>query len=437
VERPFAAPLTASAGVLWCACEAEAIHVSIPEGGGARAALALMSSPIGGTGGLEVLATREVEGFQLLPGAAGACAGAGFQAWAEREGNGDLAPLAAARAGLTAELVADGFEPVGLLESERGFGVVRAEKGRCYLAVAERRPTDFALRGPDGAPFAAAPAGAAAWCSYAANATFSLWRAEKGSAPIVVLGAPAERAGGVLGPLLAARRHGVREVTTALLPGEPSSDARAQLLAAGSLSTTVHEAGPTGLPGDPEARAAAFAVRGKLPMLPETSPAVPTACFPPPDGDRPAPASLCAQARGQVWRRTGDPQDQGAAEGARPFWLGVLEGAAEEGALRAIAEVMVFAQRMTLLGYEPTTTEGVKDTPEGATLAARGKATTAVAVGLSRSRPWIVPLTDGPAWSLSGAPRVVPIPAGVAKALRGAVPLPADGKDRRVVVWRR
>jgi hypothetical protein len=98
---------------------------------------------------------------------------------------------------------------------------------------------------------------------------------------------------------------------------------------------------------------------------------------------------------------------------------------------------MVFAQRMTLLGYEPTTTEGVKDTPEGATLAARGKATTAVAVGLSRSRPWIVPLTDGPAWSLSGAPRVVPIPAGVAKALRGAVPLPADGKDRRVVVWRR
>lgn len=437
LQRPGAAPLTAPAGVLWCACEAEAVEVTLPGGDDARAALVLMSAPTGATGGLEVLAERPVAGFQLLGGAPGACSGAGFQAWAEREGNGDPAPLAPAREGLTAELVADGFEAAGLLESDRGFGVLRAEKGHCYLAVAERRPTELTLRGPDGAPLATAPGGAVAWCSYAGNAAFSLWRAAKGSAPIVVVRAVAERAGGVLGPLLAARRHGVSEVASALLPAELSSDARAQLLAAGSLSTTVHEAGPAGLPGEPEARAAAFSLRGKLAMLPEVSPAVATACFPPPEGDRPAPASVCAQARGQVWRRTGDPQDQGAVEGARPFWLGVLEGAAEEGALRAVAELMVFAQRMTLLGYEPTTTEGVKDTAEGATITGRPGTSGVVAVGLSRSRPWIVPLTDGPRWSLAGAPRVVAIAPGTTKAVHGALRLPAEGKDRRVVVWRR
>lgn len=450
VERPGAARITENGGVIWCSCEPEKVTITTPEGRGARVTLGWLSAPTPATGGLDVLLAHPAEGFRVAPDpAAVACADAGFQGWAEQAGHGDADPLPATRPGPTADLVADGFEPAGLFPGDRPFAVIRARKGRCYLAAPERGVGDLTLRGPDGSRLTATPTGGAlAWCSHAADAVFSLWHGDKNEKPsgppggaVAVLGAPADRAGGTLGTWLAARRHGYREVRTAVLPDELSKDAAAALRATSAGATSLQEADATGLSARPDHRVAAFSLRGKIGMLPEVAPSVPTACLPDASFDdggpgHPLPFQICAQAQGQTWKRSGEPGDQGGASGTMPFWLGVLEGATDEGALRAVASLLLFAQRLTLLGYEATTTEGVKDAQGGATVTGMG-GKGVIAVGLSRTRPWVSPLTDGPAWTLSGAPRVVQIPTGQTRVLRSAAPLAADPKDRRVVVWRR
>ena len=293
------------------------------------------------------------------------CADAAFQGWADRGAHGDIDPLDATRPGPAADLVADGFEPVGLFASGRAFGVIRAKQGRCYLALPDPGAGEIALRGPDGARLVPRAGGAIAWCSHAADGIFSLWRTETSGRAVSVVGSPADRAGGIMGSVLALRRHGARDVEIALLPDELAKDARAALVAATVPAASILEADTTGLPGRPESKIVGFSLRGRVAMLPEVAPAVPTGCVPDLDASGPRPraasepfaAYLCAEARGQVWHRGGDAQHQGAVEGARPYWLGVLDGAAEEGALRAAAAALVFAQRLSLLGYEPTTSE--------------------------------------------------------------------------------
>ena len=439
LERPGAAKVTASGGVVWCSCEPEKVTVTLPDGRGARVALGWLSAPTPATGGTEVLAASPPAGFQVVENlAALGCADAGFQGWAEKDGHGDLDPLPATRPGPTADLVAGGFEPVGLFPGERAFAVVRGKQGRCYLAVPERGPGQLALRGPDGARLIEGAGGALVWCSHAADAVLSLWRADRGpGAPVAVLGAPADRAGATLGATLALRRHGIRDVQTALLPGELAADARAALIGSSVPAPSIAEADASGLPGKPGDRVVAFSLRGKLGMLAEVSPVVPSVCLPEADGGPPPLALLCVQARGQAWHRTADVQQQGAVEGVLPYWLAVLDGAGDEGALRAAAGILLFAERLSLLGFEPTTTDGVKDTPAGAVVSALGPKGAVVAVGLSKGQPWVSPLTDGPAWTLPGAPRVIQIPAGTTRVLRSPAFLAAPARERRVVVWRR
>jgi hypothetical protein len=439
IERPSATKITAPGGVVWCSCEGETITVKLPDAGGARRALSWMSAPMSAVGGMHVLLTKPMGSFRLVADAlAQTCADTGFRAWAEVAGRGELEPLDAARPGPTADLVADGLEPVGLFPSERPFAVIRAQKGRCYVAAPEPGRSDLALWAPDGARLADKAKGAVAWCSHGADAVFSMWRAEKGSPAVVVLGAAADRVGGITGARAAARRHGYRDVQTALLPDDLSKDARATLAAAGVLVTSIEESGPTGLPSKPESAVVAFSLRGKAAMLPETNPVVPAACLPELDATQALRTILCAETHAQAWHPAGDASQQGGAEGALPYWLGLFGGATDEGALRASAALMLFAQRMTLLGYEPpSTSDGVKDLPEGAVVSGRAGKGDVVAVGITRAKPWLATLTDGPRWSLEGPLRVVQIPVGSTKTLRGEARLAADVKDRRVVVWRR
>ena len=440
IERQNATKITAPGGVIWCSCEGDTVTVRLPDAGGARRALGYLAATMGTVGGIEVLLTRPTGTYRLVADAlAKECADAGFSAWAEVAGQGDIDPLEASRPGPTTDLVGDGFEPVGLFPSGRPYAVIRARQGRCYVAAPESGRSEIALRAADGTRLVAKANGAVVWCSHAADAVFSLWRAEneKGSAAVAVLGALADRAGGITGVRAAARRHGARDVQSALLPDELSRDARATLAASGVPAASVQEADATGLPGKPENSVVAFSLRDRMSMLPEVSPVVATACLPELDAGQLLRTFLCAETRAQVWHPAGDARQQGAAEGVRPYWLGLFGGVADEGALRASAALMLFAQRMTLLGYEPTTSDGIKDLPEGAVVSGRAGKGDVIAVGITKAKPWLTPLTDGPRWSLEGPLRVVQIPVGSTKTLRGEVRLAADAKDRRVVVWRR
>jgi hypothetical protein len=440
IDRENATRISAPGGVMWCGCEAEKVTVTIPGAGtgGPRHALRWMSAAVGTVGGVDVLTTQSTAPYRLVVDAAArACADAGFRTWAELRGHGDVGALEARRAGVATELAADGFEGAGLLTPEQRFGVVRAEKGRCYLAAPEAGPSEVTLRAPDGARLVGGAKGAVAWCAHAADGVFSLWRAEKATAPVVLMSAPADRVGGVTGVRAAARRHGLREVQVALLPEDLAKDARASLAAATVAPTSIDESDPTGLPGKSEHSVVAFALREKVAMLPEVRPVVPTGCQPELEATAPLRTFLCAETRAQVWHPGGDARQQGAAEGPLPYWLGIFGGATDEGALRAAATLMLFAQRMTLLGYEPTTSDGVKDSPEGGVLSGWVGKGDVVAVGISRAKPWMVPLTDGPAWTLEGPLRVLQIAVGATKTVRGAARLAADPKDRRVVAWRR
>jgi hypothetical protein len=440
VEREAAPTITAGGGAIWCSCEGEKVTVKPADGGGARRALRWMTAPAGALGGIEVLASRPVEGgFRIATDAAAeACADLGFRAWSEMAGHGDVDALEATRPGITADLVADGFEPAGLLAGERTFGVVRAKQGRCYVAAPEPGKSEISLRAVDGTRLVAKAGGAVAWCSHAADAIFSLWRADKASPAVAVLSAPADRVGGVGGVRAAARRHGYREVAAALLPEDLSKDARAALIAATVLPPSIRESDATGLPGSADSTVIAFALREKVLAVPAATPPVQSGCHPELDAKLPLRTQMCVEAHAQPWHLGGDVKQAGAAEGARPYWLDVLGGVPDEGALRAAAALLAFAQRLTLLGYElPNTSDGVKDAPEGAVITGRPGKGEVVAVGISRARPWVVPLSDGPRWSLDGPLRVTTIAAGASKTLRGEARLAADPKERRVVVWRR
>lgn len=438
IEREFTGKLSATGGVVWCTCDGEKVTVKVPDTGGAQRALRVMSAATGRVGGIEVLRAHPVPSFRTeADKLAPACAEAGFQAWADGPGHGDIDPLDAKRPGTAADLLADGLEPVGLLASEREFAVVRAKKGRCYVAAPEKESADLTLRGPDGARLVQKAGGAVAWCAHSADGVFSLWRAGTGSPAVVVVDAPAARIGGIMGARAAAQRRGYQSVEIALLPDDLAKDARAALVAATVPEATIVDADATGLPGKPENAVVAFTLRDRAALIPVTEPAVPTACLPEVDPNQPLRASLCAGARPQVWRSSADARQQGAVEGARPYWLTVLGAVEDIGAVRASAALMAFAQRLTLLGYDPTTSDGVKDTPEGAVVSGRGGKSEAIAVGISRTAPWVVPLTEGPRWTLEGPLHVVRIPVGSTMTLRGAARLDADPKARRVVVWRR
>lgn len=438
VERTGAPEIKAAAGAVFCSCEGETVRVKPAEAGGARRALRWMAASIGAVGGIQVLAAQPAAGFQVTTDGAGeACADAGFRAWSAIAGHGDVSALDAARPGITQDLVADGFEPAGLFEGDHPFGVLRGKQGRCYVAAPEPGKVEIALHAADGTHLVEKAAGAIAWCNHATDAAYALWRAAKGSPPVVVLSAPADRVGGVGGARAAALRHGYREVQAALLPEEMSKDARASLLAATVPAASIQESDSAGLPGKGESTAVAFALRDKGVMLPGETPPAAYGCAPDADPGLALRASLCAQARPQPWHPGGDQKLLGGAEGRRPYWLDVFNDVTDEGALRAAAALMLFAQRLTLLGYEPTTSDGVKDTPEGAVISARPGKGEVIAVGISRTKPYLVPLTDGPKWKLDGPLRVITVAPGAPRTLRGDARLSPDPKARRVVAFRR
>ncbi|MGH7285306.1 MAG: hypothetical protein ACRELY_27600, partial [Polyangiaceae bacterium] len=62
-----------------------------------------------------------------------------------------------------------------------------------------------------------------------------------------------------------------------------------------------------------------------------------------------------------------------------------------------------------------------------------------VAVGAAPQAPWLVPYTDGAAWSIDGEPRVIPLAPGVRITLKpsvGSAGFNGGLESRRTIVFR-
>ena len=439
VERKGIDPIEVDGGIVWCSCdkeEAKAIFVSPPD---KRVALRWLTSPMGTVGGIEVLMAEAIRGFSVTTDEpAFGCADAAFGTWSSGGRHGALAALDEAAKQKAAGPTAEGIAAIGMFDGANFFGVVASKRGYCYLALQGEQATQITLRTEQGRRVVERSEAAIGWCSYKTEHAYSLWRDKVGGASLLVFEVQAERVGGLTGLREVAARQGAKKMESLLESEDLTADATATLIASGVGQSSIAPADTTGLPGRANSTAVAFARFDSGSFLPDVAPSVPVACSPEPKPNIPLQTYVCVQARPQRWRSEGASDTQGAAEGRVPFWLSLLAGQSDLSALKAQAELLAFGRRMSLMGFEPTTTDGVKDSAFGGEVLGRPDKTEAVALGLVRRRPWVYALSDGAAWKLDGALQVMKIPMGKSVRVRvvgGA--LGGNPSDRRVVVWRR
>jgi hypothetical protein len=147
--------------------------------------------------------------------------------------------------------------------------------------------------------------------------------------------------------------------------------------------------------------------------------------------------AACVQVDPQPW--VSAPGEQvGLAAAPVPFWMSVIADQRDPNALRAELALLALARRLTSEGFEPTILSGVSQVGP-ATISVLGFAhnDAVVAVEVMASSPWVIPYTDGPAWTLADEPREVPLTAG-ARVTLVAKPSPDPAqKQSRTIVFRR
>ncbi|MBI5532094.1 MAG: hypothetical protein HY898_05215 [Deltaproteobacteria bacterium] len=437
VERPKAIALDGK-GVVWCTCEAERVTVKYPDTSLPRVALRWLSRHAAEVGGAEVLATRDLRPFAYPddPTSLG-CSDPAFKSWSGLNREADLQPIDPKKPEAAARFLAEGMDPTGLFPTDRTFGVLRAEKERCYIAAPDKPGMHYSVRSDEGKRLVPDTTGAVGLCSYAGAKTFSFWRPKGSTGNLIVAHTASEKLGGLAGLHELATRLKLDDLKLLYEDKDLQPDAIASLKASSVAPNTIVTPDSTGLPGKLDAMVVSFSMGALGSFFPEVSPPVPYACLP-----ELAPAEVprtlvCAQSRPQVWRSDAPAKTQGAAEAKYPVWLAMFQGVTDKEGLKSAARMLAFARRMTLLGFEPSTTDGVIDQADGATISGRQGRDLTVAVGLVKRAPWIVPLTEGAAWTLDGPIQPIKLPLGKTIKVRGRQALGGDPGTRRVVVWRK
>ena len=404
-----------------------------------RLALRWLNAKMGVAGGIEVLSGLQVPGFVVAADEqAYGCADAAFATWAQSEGHGRLESIGERLKEALKPLEQESFSVHGVFSPEMRFAVVPTRAQRCYLAVPFGDKAPVTLRNTEGRRVVKDSTDALGWCSYSKDRAYSVWRKQLGPPRMLVVEIAATRVGGLTGLREAASRHGTKKMHGILEVEDLQADAVAALLASGVGESTLVRGEATGLPGKANSRVVAFGLFDTSSFLPDVAPRVSVACDPPARPEADFQTYVCVQARPQRWRREGSVETQGAAEGRLPFWLSMYEGVDDESALVAVAKLLAFSRRMKLLGFEPTTTDGVKDSAFGAEILGRPNKKQALAVGLTARPPWVHPLTHTSAWELDGELVIADVePDAAIKVRSRSGTLGADANTRRVVVWRR
>ena len=385
--------------LLMCLCESAAVEVSSADEG--VVLLRAEASAIGGA-----------KAFSTLPFATGTlgatdavCSDAYFDAWLDA--TSWRSPPPPASLGASAP---KGFRP--LASAQGTLTVVDVPADACVVV---RGSATLRLRG--GAPPVRPGPGDAAWCSPTAT-TLTLRDADA----IAFVG-PALRIGGLGG--LAELASVARTGTT-----DHAWNAKAFLVASAVPESLITTANAPDLGDDPGARVVATSSDIAGTLTAETADGVWSFCA----------ASLCVFSGPQKWRLAGT-SDGAVARARSPFWLYGLEGVGDPGAMKVAVQLLGLARRLRRDGFEPTTIEALTETDRGVEILGRANEDAVVAITVFKTAPWFVPYTDGPAWSLDGEPRIVPL-ATLQRVTLVAVATPPRGKlppkaARHTIVFRR
>ena len=302
-----------------------------------------------------------------------ACAEASFDAWLDA--TSWRSPLPNIKAPLPTPR---GFHAVAQVTPP--LGIVDLPADACVIVQGTG-----ALRVRGGASPVHAGAGDAAWCTPAAT-TLTV---RDGTAIVFV--APGSKIGGTAG---------IAELATVprIATTDHAWNAKALLLASAVPESLLTTASTPDLGDDPDARIVATSSDLPGTMTPETGDGVWSFCA----------APLCVFSGPQRWRLAGTSEG-GIARAKLPFWLYGLQDANEPGAMKVAVQLLTLARRLRIDGFEPTTIEAMTETERGVEILGRANEDAVVAITLFKTAPWLVPYTDGPAWSIDGEPRVVPL----------------------------
>ncbi len=419
--------------VLFCTCASERIglHADVASGGG----LLLMRADPATVGGSRAFAFAPFKPASMLR-TDDACSDGSLDAWIE----GKRYPTPAtdgpwlAKWPARAPLVAAGFNVVADALPAVPFVVVDVPKDSCLLATSSVPEDKLGIRTKGGAMAMADVAGTLVRCAQG-DGTMAVTRDGKGE--LVVMIAPAAVVGGLQGFLEIAHDSGVVIKTSNVPPGDRSWDAKQVLVASQVPEATVNVAAAPDVPVDNDARVAALSFETANALIPETPENTYSYCDPPLDANM--RAATCVFGGAQKWRtESGAEAVGGLARAKLPFWLFIMQTATDPNALKGMTQLLTLARHLARDHFTPTTLEALTELPAGVEILGRAGEDAVVAVGTAPSEPFVYPLTDGPAWTLDGPPRIVPTRA-LQKIMLSAPQvkkLPPQ-PSRRTVVFRR
>lgn len=403
-------------GVAWCSCGPT--RTTVTAGGPPGAALTLLEAPAGRFGGADGLARVEPRpGAILAETDDRPCVEEAIDALVS---DAAAPPAPAAMPEVATRLASFGFTSVAGSDAEDVFVRLPAEASTCFVAVAEREGTPLALRLPGG-DRTTGPSGVVALCQ-AEPVPTSVWPAAPTG--VTVVAAPLAAAGGTVGLREALARAGHAAAPIVRTADVLAPDADAILFSGGASPAHVgDDASATllGLNEPPYLFAFSVADAASAPRL---GPPAAVACAPPLETS--PTSALCLGGAGVF---------DGAAgvRAQRPEWLRI--GGDRASLERALA-LTSLARRLALSEFELTTVGSFTETGRGAEVVGRAGETELVGVVLGGRPATIHTLSDGPAWTLGGEPRVIALEPGARVALTATPPLPpGGGGDRRVFVF--
>jgi hypothetical protein len=415
VQRGFTA-LDAQGSAGWCACAPE--PVKITPSGKEPLALRILSADASVVGGADLFATRTPHPATVMPETVDrACAELALDQWMAAH-----PPAAPAALGPVAKKLDElGAKAIGAAGADDAFVVVPPSQETCFAAIAGEA-SELALRLPGGARPVTTKRPALAFCTKAAR-PLSVWRAGRGA--VTVLAAPAQRVGGALGMRGLVERAGASAVATWVAPEELAFDANATLVASGISPSLALD--PSALARasivvfSTDARSTVAIDAGDPAIL--CRPAVTVG----------AVQSLCLEARPGAWSPP-EGLPAGAVAAERPSWMPATPS--DRARLERTLDVLAFARRMALSGFDLATFGGVQPTATGARITGRSGEKEIVALALGTAPPYVAPLSDGTPWTIDGAPHVVALRPGQTVELTPGKPVPSLGA-REILVWRR
>ncbi len=419
--------------VLACTCEGGKLTVKgdVPEGAG-LAVLRIDAAAIGGS--------RAAAFLPFKPGTVAdtdeACADASLDAWIDAK----RAPKATAQEAWLADpkrapLVRTGFKMVATVKAEVPFAVVEVPGQSCILASSANEADRMALRARGGTHVLAPSTGPIGYCTQN-DATLLLQRSAPSTGEISVATVPAAKVGGLSGLRDIARIVGSPLAAEAIAPSDRAWSAKQALVVASVPEQLVNIASTPDIPPDADARLVALSFATPNALTSESPDGVFSYCEPPLDAK--TVDSLCAFSGPQFWHLGSKDAVAGIARAKLPFWLFALEGVSDPVALKVETQMVSLSKKLRYEGFEPTTLEAITEVEKGADILGRSGEDAVVAVALAPVAPFAFPLTDGPAWTLDEAPRVVAVkPLEKVLLVSTEKKLPPAKDKRRTVVYRR